>query len=181
MDFLKRQFADQKIDIDLQLQLLSITVLPPPHQSVNIFLKIVRDDKVYHQSRKYKIDPNANSTQKAKISFQESELMQSSNKYYATKSGSREKWEAKDIIIYVMSESGTANVQNIGQQKINLSNYVGQYYQQQKTSFMDTVSFPNGGLVGDFEFEVKITPPPPKRDKSLTSKTPLDASSKPQI
>jgi hypothetical protein len=45
---------------------------------------------------------------------------------------------------------------------------------------VDTASFPNGGLVGDFEFEVKITPPAPKRDKSVNSKQPLDAS-KPQI
>jgi len=45
---------------------------------------------------------------------------------------------------------------------------------------MDTASFPNGGLVGDFEFEVKITPPAPKRDKSLNSKQPLDTP-KPQI
>jgi len=33
--------------------------------------------------------------------------MQTSNKYYST---SRDKWEAKDIIIYVMSEGGGGNV-----------------------------------------------------------------------
>ena len=110
MDFLKRQFAEKKVGIDLQLQLLSITVLPPPHQSVNVFLKIVRDDRVYHQSKKYKVEPNTNSTQKTKISFQEGELMQTNNKYYATKSGSKDKWEAKDITIYVMSEGSGGNV-----------------------------------------------------------------------
>ena len=74
---------------------------------MNIFLKIVRDDRVYHQSKKYKVEPNANNTQKTKISFQEGEIMQTSNKYYST---SRDKWEAKEIIIYVMSEGGGGNV-----------------------------------------------------------------------
>jgi uncharacterized protein YjaZ len=67
----------------------------------------VRDDKVYHQTKKCKVEPNANNAQKTKISFQESEIMQTSNKYYST---SRDKWEAKDIIIYVMSEGSGGNV-----------------------------------------------------------------------
>jgi hypothetical protein len=65
-----------------------------------------------------------------------------------------------------MSEGTGGNVQSIGQQKLNLSNYVTLYYQQQKTYFTDTVSFPNGGLVGEFEISITVTPPPPKRDKS---------------
>jgi hypothetical protein len=93
--------------------------------------------------------------------------MQTSNKYYST---SRDKWEAKDLIIYVMSENGSEQVLLIGQQKINLSNYVSQYYQMQKTTFIDIVSFPNKGLVGVFEYEIKITPSAPNTDKLLNSK-----------
>lgn len=99
MDFLKRQLADQKVDIEIQIQLLNITLLPPPHQAVDVFLKIVRDQKLYHQSKRYKIEPNANSTQKVKFAFQEGELVQTNNKYYSSKSGSKEKWEAKDVLI----------------------------------------------------------------------------------
>ena len=43
MDFLKRTLADQKVDRELQMRLLSITVLPTPQAAVNIFLKIIRD------------------------------------------------------------------------------------------------------------------------------------------
>jgi len=41
---------------------------------------------------------------------------------------------------------------------------------------MDTASFPNGGLVGDFEFEVEISPPAHIKERSLNSKQQLDAS-----
>ena len=113
MDSHKRMYADQQVDIDLQLQLLSIMVKPLEFYSENIFLKIVRNNQVLHESKKYKVEPNTNSTQKTKISFQEVELMHTNNKYYASKRGSKDKWEAIDITIYVMSES-SVNIYDIG-------------------------------------------------------------------
>jgi hypothetical protein len=88
MDFLKTNNVDEKVRINLQLQLLSITVLTPPHQSVNVFLKIVRNNKVLHESKKFKVEPKLYSKYKTNISFQDGELMKT-NRYYTLKTGSR--------------------------------------------------------------------------------------------
>ena len=71
MDSLKRKDADEKVLINLELQLLSIKVLPPQVNSMNIFIKIVRNDKVYHESKKYEVKPNihSHSILKTKINF----------------------------------------------------------------------------------------------------------------
>ena len=82
-------------------------MVPPPNQAVHVFIKIIRDQKLYFQSKRYKVDPPSGSGgSRAKITFLEGEIMESNNKYYSNK----DKWESKDFWVYVMSESSGGNV-----------------------------------------------------------------------
>jgi hypothetical protein len=104
MDFLKRQLADHKADFEVKVRFISLTLVPPPHQAVNAFLTVTREQKLNHQSKRYRVEPLggnggaiADAQGRIKIGFLDGEVMQTTNKYYASKSDNKLNWEVKNF------------------------------------------------------------------------------------
>jgi hypothetical protein len=97
----------------------------------------------------------------AKVTLNDGDMFKTVNKYYGNKN---RQWESKEVSINVLSEGSNGKVQNIGSSKFNLSHFVSQYFNsppgdEPQTFFMQVVSFPLKGLVGDLELQVTLTPP----------------------
>jgi hypothetical protein len=89
----------------------------------------MRDDRVYHQSKKYIVKNNTNISQYTKISFQEGELMQTELEYLKTKMACKNNWSITNFTIYVIIEGSSGKEKIIGEQKVNLFKYVDLYWQ----------------------------------------------------
>jgi hypothetical protein len=75
---------------------------------------------------KYTLQPQKQPGGMAKIMFNDGDMFKTVNKYY----GSKNKWDAKEVIVNILSEGGNGKVQTIGTSKFNLAQYVSQYFNQ---------------------------------------------------
>ena len=160
MDLIKSTFADSKAEVELVIKAVSINLLPPPVQQVQLYLTFVRDGKLMFSTGKHWLQPSQ-APGMTKLAFGDLDVFKTVNKYYGDKN---RKWEAKEVTVNVISEGTGGKIQNIGTSKFNLANFVTKYFnspegEQQQTQFMEYVSYPPKGLVGDLELKVTLTPP----------------------
>jgi hypothetical protein len=99
MDLFKSTFADSKAEIELVVKALSINLLPPPVQPVQIYLSFVRDGKTMFTSGKHWLNPSKVPGM-AKLPFGDADVFKTVNKYYGNKNN---KWEHKEVTVSVLS------------------------------------------------------------------------------
>ena len=100
MDLFKSTFADSKAEVELVIKVVSISLLPPPVQPVQIYLSFVREGKNMFTSGKHWINPSKVPGM-AKLPLGDADVFKTSNKYYGNKN---RQWEAKEVTVNVLSE-----------------------------------------------------------------------------
>lgn len=127
MDLIRSTFSESRAEIELIIKPASIMLVTPPLQPVLVFVTFVRDGKTMYTSSKYTLQPQKPaSSGMAKLVFNDGDMFKTINKYY----GSKNKWDAKEVQVNVLSEGGNGKVQTIGTSRFNLAHFVSQYFNQ---------------------------------------------------
>ena len=99
MDLFKSTFADSKAEVELVVKAMSINLVPPPVQPVQIYLSFFRDGKTMFMSGKHWLNPSKEPGM-AKLAFGDADVFKTVNKYYGNKN---RQWEAKEVTVNVLS------------------------------------------------------------------------------
>ena len=124
MDLFKSTFADSKAEVELVVKAVSMTLLPPPVQPVQIYLTFVRDGKTMFTSGKHWLNPSKVPGM-AKLPFGDADVFKTVNKYYGNKN---RQWDEKEVTVSVLSVGTGGKVQSIGSAKFNLASFIAQYF-----------------------------------------------------